>query len=413
MLHLFGFEFMAMLITTKCPHCHTKFDIPAAQFEDSTAKGRCSQCHKTFFINDHIVDTSTQAPKTADTTVSSPSPLNNSTVNNRSQVTDPPPKPKAKSPTTQADADLIHDDMAIEEDDDLGDIGDALIYDDMDINTSKNATSALAELDIDALFNDTDESEDNGTQPKQRATYDTPVNVKKTIRSSNANDVNTRNRQHTDDNAWLEGLLQEKESTATKSAAHNDHTDLSELLSQMGMEADRVTAKPHRPASRTDTFSQPLPVASILWAIGCVVLILLLFAQYLIFNADAIIKNPEKASTLHSICAIASCSLPAANLQQLTMADSMHRPSQVKDADFFSDIGVDIVNQSDNSQLLPSLLIKVYGDNNILLGDFLAEPEDYLLSPQTQMAASSTLPVLFTIPIENQHITQVAIQPLY
>lgn len=417
MLHLFGLEFMAMLITTKCPHCHTKFDIPAVQFEDSTAKGRCSQCHKTFFINNHIVNKHIPASKTTAISPTPQSHLDDRAVDHQSPTTKPSSTSKVKVSTTKADADLIYDDMAIEEDDDIGDIGDALIYDDMDINTSKNATSALSELDIDALFNDRDDNEDNRTKPKQSATYDTPVNVKKSVSSNKVNDTSMQasvdQRQNTDDGTWLEGLLQEKDPIASQDTALTDNTDLSELLAKMGMEADHSAPKPHRPAAQADTFRQPLPIASTLWAIGCVILVMLLFAQYLIFNADNIIKNPEKASTLHSICAIASCSLPAADLQQLTMADSMHRPSQVKDAEFFSDIGADIVNQSDNSQLLPSLLIKVYGDNNVLLGDFLAEPEGYLLSPQTQIAASSTLPVLFTIPIEDQQITQVAIQPLY
>ncbi|GAA0320669.1 DUF3426 domain-containing protein [Psychrobacter aestuarii] len=383
---------MVTLVTTQCPHCQTTFDIPSTQFEDKTAKGRCSHCHNTFLINEHIVGATSN--DSAPTSVS------------KAKAETPKPVPNKPMPAASDNDEEILD--------------DGLIHDDMDIDDDD--ADALAQMmDLDSLL---DEDFDTTIAKPAISTHKPTAESTKpspALSSSAANDIHANaaasGRPAVDENAWLEGLLKEKDQEDTH---HNNNensdnqTDLTALLTQMGMQADNSppSIRPQSPRAQVPT-SPALPIASMLWGAGCVVLALLLLAQYMIFNVDSIIKNPNHANRLQSICAIAACSLPSADLNALTMNQIFYRPSTVKDDDYFSDIGADIVNQSDNAQLLPTLKVNLYGERDTLLGDFVAQPEDYVLSPHSQMGANSTLPVLFTVPIANQHIQKISIQPLY
>ena len=153
-------------------------------------------------------------------------------------------------------------------------------------------------------------------------------------------------------------------------------------------------------------------IASLLWTLGCLVLALLLFAQYVIFNLDNLVKNPAYAARLQTLCSIAACSLPSANLAALSTSDIGHQPSRIKTADTFSDISITLNNQSTQAQLLPHVKVSVYGDS-ALIGEFIAAPQDYLLSTQSQLGASSRKQLLFTVPVANTQISKVSAEPIY
>lgn len=55
----------------------------------------------------------------------------------------------------------------------------------------------------------------------------------------------------------------------------------------------------------------------LIWGLGSLLLIGLLGLQYVIFNLDSLLKDPEKAAKIHSLCAIVSCDLPIANVSML------------------------------------------------------------------------------------------------
>lgn len=153
-------------------------------------------------------------------------------------------------------------------------------------------------------------------------------------------------------------------------------------------------------------------LALLLWTLGCLVLALLLFAQYVIFNLDNLVKNPTHAERLQKVCAIAVCSLPSANLAALSTSDITHQPSRIKTANTFSDISITLNNQSTQAQLLPHVKVSVYG-TDALIGEFIAAPQDYLLSTQSQLGATSRKQLLFTIPVANAQIDKVNAEPIY
>ena len=160
----------------------------------------------------------------------------------------------------------------------------------------------------------------------------------------------------------------------------------------------------------------PMPkkrsAAALLWILGCLVLALLLFAQYVIFNLDTLVKNPAHAARLQAVCSAVACSLPSADINALSITSPNHKASQIKVNGKFSDVGATLNNQSAQPQLYPNVKVSIYGADE-LIGEFIATPEDYLLSKQSQLAANSSRRVLFTIPVTNAKIREISVTPLY
>ena len=139
---------------------------------------------------------------------------------------------------------------------------------------------------------------------------------------------------------------------------------------------------------------------------------MLLFAQYIIFNLNHLVKNPSHAERLQTICSMVACSLPSADLKALGVSDISYQSSRVNLASGFSDISAAISNQSSQAQLYPHIKVSVYG-SNLLIGEFIAAPDQYLVGKQSQLAANSRKQLLFTVPVSQSQITQVAISPIY
>ena len=159
------------------------------------------------------------------------------------------------------------------------------------------------------------------------------------------------------------------------------------------------------------TFSRR-SMASLLWICGCLVLVMLLFAQYIIFNLNHLVKNPNHAERLQTICSLVACSLPSADLKTLSMSDISSQSSRVHPKSGFSDISAAINNQSSQAQLYPHMKVSVYG-SDALIGEFIAAPDQYLVGKQSQLAANSRKQLLFTVPVADTQITKIVITPIY
>lgn len=359
---------MTMPIKTQCPHCHACFDIQQTQLDRRNAAVCCDNCQQNFLVNKHLIVT------------------NDSTSKQQSAVT---------SDT------LIHDDM---------------IHDDMDTNESPETNLEYDSLDgMDAWL---DHVTDESSIPRDKQTSTAPLQTnndhsattKTAISSTAANNIHA-NIDETSDNSWLEQLLEEQ--NENENGTQTD-TDLSQLLLNMGVplkddsKVDQARASDIQSTPKRDRPS----IAVMLWAKGCLILALLLFAQYVIFNLDTLIKNPAYAQRLQAVCSITVCSLPSADLSALTMTNLNHRPSQVNTTAGFSDVQAVLNNQSMQAQLLPSLKVSVYG-SNVLIGEFIAAPDEYLTSIQNQLVAEGRKQLMFTIPVANDQISKVTIDPIY
>lgn len=438
---------MTTPIKTQCPHCHAIFNIKKTQLNQKTANVCCEHCQHSFLVNNNLIVTNDQEP-TADAMCHEPQSdaftTANNPINKQTSTVTPESKaitqPNITSEPEDADI-LIHDDM-VEEDS----IDDELIHDDMDIADFKEEDLEYGSLDsMDAWLaqaadsTSTSPSNSSAKLPKSTATkldksahssispIEKPSLANASIKesasaaqvalsSAAANDIHASIDDNSDE-SWLEKLLKEQNENEDGHGPSKE-TDLSELLTSMGVsikDEDNTQAARLKRQQTQAKFS-PTPakrsIASLLWILGCLVLALLLFAQYVIFNLDNLVKNPAHAERLQKVCAIAACSLPSANLTALSTSDITYQPSRMKAANTFSDISITLNNQSTQAQLLPHVKVSVYG-SEALIGEFIAGPPDYLLSTQSQLGATSRKQLLFTIPVANTQINKVSAEPIY
>ena len=403
---------MTTPIKTQCPHCHACLKIQKSQLNQAKATVECDHCHQRFLVNKHLIvtpdasNTATTEADTIKTNISGQSNLNGQ------------PSKEFFSDT------LIHDDL----------IHDDMIYDDMDTDGPAETTSDYDSLDsMDAWLTQTSHTDTSIDEPSNNTPKTTNKNSRSSVKlspspavtkhpssqqsalsSTEANDLYA-NVDNFADNSWLEKLLIEQNKSESMP---QDDTDLSQLLIDMGVslkDEDNLSEERIRKAQAQKRFaptSEKHSIASLLWALGCLVLALLLFAQYVIFNLDNLVKNPVYAQRLQAICSIAACSLPSADLSAFAITNASHKASQVQTTGAFSDVSATLNNQSAKSQLYPNVKVSVYGADN-LIGEFIAAPNDYLLSKQSQLAAESDRQLLLTIPIANAQIREVTLLPMY
>ncbi|MBP2281258.1 putative Zn finger-like uncharacterized protein [Psychrobacter sp. PL19] len=222
---------------------------------------------------------------------------------------------------------------------------------------------------------------------------------------------------NTAENVWLEQLLKDKSDVEDGGQPETDLAQL--LLNREGPVNEEVKVKiDPKYANNTRIHMQSTPMETgtsivvLLWTMGCLVLVLLLFAQYVIFNLDTLIKNPAHAERLQTVCAIAACSLPSADLTTMTVTGLNYSASRISATNTFSDVTGTLNNTSSQPQLLPSLKVSIYSPN-VLIGEFIAMPDDYLLSPQNQLVAEGHKQLMFTIPVAADQIDRISINPIY
>ena len=427
---------MTMPIKTQCPHCHASSNIKTSQLNQKTATVCCENCQQSFLVNNNLIVTADTGLSNKNVTginsvnssIISENKANASSNTSTMLVDDdnsdlqshPSTKPKAANILIHDD--MIHDDMDIEADSDEDleydslDSMDAWLTQNNDINHTATINHTLQKNPSTKLDTNSNASV-NTLETTSSATgslTDAPSSAQIALSSAAANDIHA-NIDSNADESWLEKLLKEQNQSED---TPKDETDLSQLLLSMGVsfkEEDSSNAAHAKKMQVQDKFS-PTParrsIASLLWVFGCLVLALLLFAQYIIFNLNNLVKNPVYAERLQKICSIAACSLPSADLAALTMNDIKHKPSQIKKANTFSDISVTLNNQSPQTQLYPHVKVSVYG-SDALIGEFIAAPDKYLLSMQSQLGAESRRQLLFTIPVANTQISKVIINPVY
>lgn len=375
-------------IKTQCPHCHACFNLQKAQLNQADATVCCDHCQQGFLVNSHLIVTTNTVP------------------------TD-----------TVTDDTLIHDDMDIEESPETSLEYDSL--DGMDAWLTQASTTNDPSLASNGQQKNGSKTPDKNADitaksllisPASTAQLNTKTNhtvsEKAAISSAEANNIHA-SVNNTPDNSWLEQLL--KEQNDNEDSPQSD-TDLAQLLIKMGVPVNDEDKVNQQRTSKTQASMQSMQmqtsITALLWTMGCAVLVLLLFAQYVIFNLDTLIKNPAYSERLQTVCSIAACSLPSADLTTLKITDLNHRISLVSTTSAFSDVQATLSNQSSQAQLLPSLKVSVHSPK-ALIGEFIAMPDDYLLSTQNQLAAEGSKKLMFTIPVADNQIDHVTINSIY
>ena len=420
---------MTTPIKTQCPHCQACYSVKQTQLNQVNATISCDRCQQSFLVNKHLVVNSEVIQKpTPQKNIpaqqkAQTQPISNeqktSTSSNQHNPQNVPNRPtsstnKKKSSDTLIHDDLIYDDMDIDDPEENVQEYDSLDSMDAWLTQASNTSPSVATTEKPKApsSKETIKSPNPSIKKPSTSTISASSSTQDMLSSAAANDIHA-NIESTDNNSWLQKLLEEQNQDEETPL---DDTDLSQLLSDMGVPvkdedpaADDRLRKTQLPFAPTQTTRS---IASLLWILGCLVLALLLAAQYVIFNLENLVKNPAYAQRLQSICSVAACSLPSADLSALTISNTFHRSSQIKTAGTFSDIGATLSNESTQAQLYPNVKISVYGRDK-LIGEFIADPNDYLLGKQSQLAANTDRQLLFTIPVANAQIRDITMTALY
>ncbi|WP_298808035.1 DUF3426 domain-containing protein [uncultured Psychrobacter sp.] len=420
---------MTTPIKTQCPHCQACYSVKQTQLNQVNATISCDRCQQSFLVNKHLVVNSEVIQKpTPQKNIPAQQKAQTQPISNekKANISSNQHKPqniqkpsitstnKKKSSDTLIHDDLIYDDMDIDEPEENVQEYDSLDSMDAWLTEASNTNSSVAttEKPKAPLSKETIKSSNSSIKKPSTSTISASSSTQDMLSSAAANDIHA-NVESTDNNSWLQKLLEEQNQDEETPP---DDTDLSQLLSDMGVPvkdedpaADDRLRKTQLPFAPTQTTRS---IASLLWILGCLVLALLLVAQYVIFNLANLVKNPAYAQRLQSICSVAACSLPSADLSALIISNTFHRSSQIKTAGTFSDIGATLSNSSPQPQLYPNVKISVYGKDQ-LIGEFIADPNDYLLGKQSQLAANTDRQLLFTIPVANAQIREITMNALY
>ena len=434
----------------QCPHCSSPIHLPQATLAESNAAIICAHCQRksivdapALFCNDPISN-----------------PISASDTYNETHTAD-----KAVISTGSAlySDMLIHDDMEIDDAIDLNTIAEYDSLEGMNAWVTKLDTTPSTPINVPGDNNTNNDYSSNGhetdhyknsSQKTNNYEADTKIvadSLDKSdnhsisfnndiisgqyndtaisstaISSADANDIRASIATDTSDpiheNAWLETLLQEQK--ATEYPAINDHEniELAQQLTDMGVPTINTQANNQALANKIQTRIQASGVTSahhnapaistLLWAVGSGLLILLLLTQYMIFNINNLAKNPALASRLQTVCSVLPCTIPPADINAFIITKPTIKTSQVKNARNFSDIQAQLVNGDIQTQLLPNLKVSIYTQDTII-GEFIAQPSDYLLSSETKLAAERHKSVMFTVPITAKKISKVMIEPFY
>lgn len=365
---------MTAPIRTKCPQCSACFNLPETLLHEITAKARCSRCETIFSVNEHLIVSANSSSSIISAVAQHNNKLHKQVVANAKGATD-----------CHTKEDTLIADLSI----------DTITYDDIQINEDQ---------DSNVYFDDTNEQANWFEKLKALSNKDY-------CESRLHESVADNTIPNADNGSWIASVLQEK-----KDDLHSFDSDIS--VSHLLTDTDSPTTNQER-LNRDQQYREQIAgreihpsIAVLIWSAGCLVLIMLLFAQYVIFNLDTLVKNPTYAARLQAVCSIAACSLPNADLTSFTVTKLSYRSSVVNADHTFSDIQANLVNNGLQSQLLPNLKVSVYSTDT-LVGEFIALPKDYLLSAQSQIAAEHHKPVMFTVPVTADQISQVIIHPIY
>lgn len=247
-------------LKTQCPICDALFALPEKAVGNPQAKARCKHCQSIFLVNEHIYQ--------PDSATDSQDSLNETAAPDAAAVT----AASGVRPTF-----------------------------------SKDSANEVDEYGL----GDMDWRNDASTAPRHPATNLTKQAINQDVSDATNSDAG---------DAWLNDLLDEElpvvSDSSTNTVEDNDLEagDLTDLLSEFGVESitpavvtrEEVLAKINARLD-SDRATQrhipgPSPMAKLFWIIGCLALALLLFAQYVIFNVDKLVKDPANASKLASVC---------------------------------------------------------------------------------------------------------------
>ncbi|MDO4449477.1 MAG: DUF3426 domain-containing protein [Moraxella sp.] len=343
---------------TQCPNCNTTYPMPVAKMGDPNARAKCGRCQQVFFLNANII-----------------------TPTNTAQTSSQPQQPQDDLPASGVSRRKRTKPTPTE----------GMIHDEMDgTNNAPTDVSSVAFSD-DELDNFLNEA----------------ISVAPKIAKSTKDEM-----ADNEDEAWIKNLLDDSKpvntsqtvNTATSPVINN--VDLSAVIPVAAPKAKKpisikqVTSD--TPTAQQIATKKPLGT-QLLWLFGCVILVVLLGVQYVLFNVDKIARNPETSGLAHLLCDMTPCQIPSADL------NSLHIESTLQNG---KDVIIYINNKSNTEQLFPYLLVQLKDDNGAVVADFVADTKDYLSESQTTILANQRKRIMLSAKT-TANAKSVTVKPFY
>lgn len=344
---------------TQCPSCQHLFDITDEQLKLKQGYARCGNCKSIFSAIDHLVSTINRTPIQ--------------------------PTPATAKPTKRvkqvADGDFTFDDNA-----GLG----------LDNDTPNNK----ADDGFDIIEN-----------------FDTLV----------ANKVG-QPANKTQDESWLADLLEEENRKEEQERYTPDvdkfgkigrENDVSSMLDNLGVDVayeapieqedyqQKVEERFSQQIASQKNIKAPVGMA-LVWLVGSLLLIGTLVAQYTVFNLDELLKKPESASHIQTVCGILKCELPVANASVVQTETLSLKAKDSKQ----SDMTFTLTNSTTQKVIYPNLKISLR-DSNDIKAQLVLTPNQYLDDTSSYLMPNQIKAFKLRIDYPKANYTQANIETFY
>lgn len=396
---------------TQCPHCHHQFKVTDEQLTVKSGFASCEQCKKIFSAIDNLVTkrpapssatgnpSVSHAPVVPSLTADSPS-FDSLTLEQPAPVTTPSVnKTPVKTATETASELLFSDDFGVDHLDSDG-------KDKPTANPSASSLPTFDPLEIDENFD-------------QR-----PVTVAPAFSAP-------QHSEQGDDEAWLAKLLAEEEPPeapvsplAGKLTQHqNQKNDITQMLEEFGVDTaveappandeylQRMNARFEKQAASHKTVAQSRGM-NLVWLLGSLLLLGSLALQYVVFNVENLVKNPQNASRLQGICQSLpiKCQLPIADTQQIQV-DTVSLTTSKADSKK-TDLVLMLKNTAPLPNIYPNLKVTLRSGNDTK-AQFILPTQQYLPPDSSRLLPGQVKPLKLRIDYPRKAFEQANVELFY
>ncbi|MFW2177351.1 MULTISPECIES: DUF3426 domain-containing protein [unclassified Moraxella] len=371
---------------TQCPSCQHIFNITNEQLSLKSGFARCNNCHKIFSAVENLIG---------------------SPVVPTSPTAHPPVQAPAKDNS-------FHTDLLFDDDSGLDESGNPINDPTPKVHTfsssrrGKKNANASADLEIIENFDD--------LPSKKLPTF-----------------TNNKNADSDHDDSWVNELLEaENRNEEVKEVIPNsklstisrESNNVSSLLDELGVGVDfeapahedkylqKVEQRFQNQASSQKGIKTTSIGMTLIWAIGSLLLGLLLVAQYAIFNVNQLVTKPQTLNTLTSVCELSpiDCNLPMADTSLLNIKTLTVTPS--KQDSKKTDVIFTLENTAQRQLVYPNLKITLRSATTTQ-AQLLLSPREYTETDSAYLVGGQIKPVKLRIDFPKSNFEHVDIEPIY
>lgn len=393
---------------TQCPACQHTFNITDEQLGLKSGYARCGNCQKIFSAIDNIISQTTANAVTPSASLAQPATPAIPPAAHTTPVAPTAPLSKAEIDKSAADelAMLFDDHLGLDEAGTLVKTAPAA-SNPRAIKREQPAAASSDDFDI------IDNFDSLPTSPKGGDVFESTV-------SSNAKD--------SDNEAWLNELLEEDNKKYQTPIDDNKLTtiqrqdnDVTHMLEEFGVGVKYETAPSENEYQQKLEQRLAGQVASqrrvkagstgmtAIWAIGSLLLGVALWAQYIFFNFNDLIKDPSKVGQVSALCSVVQCKMPLADTNAVEV--STLTINTAKGDAQKTDLVLVVKNKTQQSVLFPNLKFTLRQGNQTK-AQFVLTPKQYV-DDSTTMLSGQIEPIKLRIDYPKSQFEQANIDVFY